>query len=151
MDRDVLRLTQQTHKRVTPILTMKTNLRHWVAAGALGLALTLTSCVSPYAGPNERDGAVVGAVGGGALGAIIGNQSGRPLEGAAIGGVLGSLAGASIGASQDDRYYGDGYGYPRPVYYRSYPYGYRYGGYYPRPVYYGRPYYGYRHHHHRHW
>ncbi|HEY1082422.1 MAG TPA: YMGG-like glycine zipper-containing protein [Prosthecobacter sp.] len=124
---------------------MKTLFRHWAGAAAVGLALTLSSCVSPYAGPNERDGAVIGAVGGGTLGAIIGNQSGRPLEGAAIGGALGALAGASIGANRDDYYYGG-----RPVYYRSSPryYGYGYG--YRRPYgYYGRPYY--RHYGHRHW
>jgi len=103
-----------------------------VAAGALALPLSFSSCVSPYAGPAEREGAVIGALGGAALGGIIGNQSGRGLEGAAIGGALGSLAGASIGASRDDRYYGRyGYGYPRSGYgYRSYgyrPVGYRYG------------------------
>lgn len=117
---------------------MKTKLRHLATLGAVGLALTFTSCVSPYAGPNERDGAVIGAVGGGALGAMIGSHSGRPLEGAAIGGALGALAGSSIGASQDQRYYG--YGYGRPVYYRSGPrYGYsRYG--YPSRYYGYRPY-----------
>lgn len=126
---------------------MKSRLRYWLSAGVLGLALTLSSCVSPYAGPAERDGAVIGAVGGGTLGAIIGNQSGRPLEGAAIGGVLGSLAGASIGASQDDRYYGSRYryGYGRPVYYRSGP------RYYQRPYYGPRPVYGYRSYGYRHW
>ena len=99
-----------------------------VPVGALGLALSLGSCVSPYAGPAERDGAVIGALGGGALGAIIGNQSGRGLEGAAIGGVLGSLAGASLGASRDDRYYN---GYGRSGYYgrSAYGYGYRPVGY----------------------
>ena len=124
---------------------MKTSFRYWATAGALGLALSLSSCVSPYAGPNERDGAVIGALGGGTLGAIIGNQSGRPLEGAAIGGALGALAGSSIGANQDRYYYG---GYSRPVYYRSSP---RYYGYGYRPYSYGyRPYY--RHHHgYRHW
>ena len=109
---------------------MKTKLRHLATFGAFGLALTLSSCVSPYAGPNEQSGAVAGALGGGALGAIIGNQSGRPLEGAAIGGLLGSLAGASLGASNDQYY-----GYRQPAYYRpvprySYaPYGYGYRPY----------------------
>lgn len=128
---------------------MNTKLRYWLSAGALGLALSLSSCVSPYAGPNERDGAVIGAVSGGALGAIIGNQSGRPLEGAAIGGALGALAGSSIGASQDQRYYG----YGRPVYYRGGPRYVRYNRYYaaPPPRYgygYGYPRYGYGY---RHW
>lgn len=119
---------------------MKAKLHHILALASVGLALTLTSCVSPYAGPHEREGAVIGAVGGGALGAMIGNQSGRPLEGAAIGGALGALAGSSIGASQDQRYYRGGYG--RPVYYRGGPryvpyrsgYGYGYGHRGYRPV-----------------
>lgn len=115
-----------------------------VMVGALGIALTLSSCVSPYAGPNERQGAVVGAVGGGVLGAIIGNQSGRPLQGAAIGGLLGSLAGTQIGASRDARFFNSGYyrGYPvrrYPVYQRTYS-PYRYGR---APVYgYHSPYRG---------
>ena len=92
---------------------MNTKLRHLVTVGTLGLVLALTSCVSPYPGPNEHMGGVAGAIGGGALGAIIGNQSGRPLEGAAIGGALGALAGSSIGASQDHYY-----GYRQPVVYR---------------------------------
>ena len=100
---------------------MKTSFTRLALAGLLAASLTLTSCVSPYAGPNERNGSVFGAFGGGALGAIIGNQSGRPLEGAAIGGLLGSLAGASLGANQDQYYYRGG----RPVYYRNSPY--RYG------------------------
>ena len=125
---------------------MKANILHLMALATVGLALTLSSCVSPYAGPHERDGAVIGAVGGGALGAMIGNQSGRPLEGAAIGGALGALAGSSIGASQDQRYY-RGYGYSRPVYYRSGP---RYSPYrssYYRSGYRYGPSYGYRSYH----
>lgn len=106
--------------------------------GTLATALAVTSCVNPYAGPNQQNGAVVGAVGGGLLGAMIGNQSGRPLEGAAIGGLLGSLAGAQIGASRDQRYYYNGWNRHhsvrgRPVYVRrngwsGYPYGRTGGG-----------------------
>ncbi len=110
---------------MNPLNTMKSIPHRMVMVGALGIALTLSSCISPYAGPNERQGAVVGAVGGGLLGAIIGNQSGRPLEGAAIGGLLGSLAGTQIGASRDSRYYYSNYnrGYSvrrQPVYQRIY-------------------------------
>lgn len=110
---------------MNPLNTMKSITHHMVMVGAFGIALTLSSCVSPYAGPNERQGAVVGAVGGGLLGAIVGNQSGRPLEGAAIGGLLGSFAGTQIGASRDSRYYYSnyhpGYGVRRyPVYRRNY-------------------------------
>lgn len=124
---------------MNPLNTMKSISHRMVMVGALGIALTLSSCVSPYAGPNERQGAVVGAVGGGLLGAIIGNQSGRPLEGAAIGGLLGSLAGTQIGASRDSRYYYSNYnrGYyvrRQPVYHRTYS-----------PYRYSRtPHYGYR-------
>ena len=88
-------------------ITMKTPLRLTALAGTFGLLLTATSCVSPYAGPNQNNGAVTGAVGGGILGAVIGNQSGRALEGAAIGGLIGSFAGSSLGANQDQRFYGN--------------------------------------------
>ncbi|MCA1963308.1 MAG: glycine zipper 2TM domain-containing protein [Prosthecobacter sp.] len=134
---------------------MKTKLHRTVVTGALAAALTLTSCVNPYAGPNEQNGAVVGAVGGGVLGAIIGNQSGRPLEGAAIGGLLGSLAGSQIGASRDQRYFYGGWNRyhqvrGRPVYVRrtvspyyggwsGYPYG-RTGVGFGYPRYWGPPY-----------
>jgi hypothetical protein len=117
---------------------MKTKLHRMATIGALGMALTLTSCVNPYAGPNQQNGAVIGAVGGGLLGAMIGNQSGRPLEGAAIGGLLGSFAGSQIGASRDQRFYHTGnnrfysnryYGVRnRPVYVHRTVTPYRYGG-----------------------
>ncbi len=58
------------------------------------------SCVS---GPNGQTGAVLGALGGAALGGIIGNQSGRGLEGAAIGAGAGALGGAALGNSRDQR------------------------------------------------
>lgn len=92
---------------------MNSRFSHLALAFTLGFALTLSSCVTPYPGPNEQLGGVTGAIGGGALGAIIGNQSGRPLEGAAIGGALGALAGSAIGASNDQYY-----GYRQPVVYR---------------------------------
>lgn len=114
---------------------MKTSLRHLATVGVLGIALTLTSCVSPYygggyyggPGPGQQRGTVVGALGGGAVGGIIGNQSGRGLEGAGIGALLGGLAGSSLGASNDQRYYGNNVGYygrPAPVMYRRVGYGY---------------------------
>ncbi len=62
--------------------------------------LTLASCAG---GPNTQTGAVLGGLGGAAVGGIIGNQSGRGLEGAAIGAGLGALGGAAIGNSQDQR------------------------------------------------
>jgi uncharacterized protein YcfJ len=60
----------------------------------------LSSCAT---GPNAQTGSVMGALGGAALGGIIGNQSGRGLEGAAIGAGLGALGGNAIGNSQDQR------------------------------------------------
>lgn len=63
-------------------------------------ATALTSCES---GPNARTGTAIGALGGAAAGGIIGNQSGRGLEGAAIGAGLGALGGNVIGGAQDER------------------------------------------------
>ena len=65
-------------------------------------SLSFASCAS---GPNARQGTVLGGLGGAAVGGIIGNQSGRGLEGAAIGAGLGALAGNAIGDSRDRRYY----------------------------------------------
>ena len=53
------------------------------------------------AGPNTERGAVLGGLLGAGAGAIIGNQSGRPLEGAAIGGAIGAVGGAAIGNAND--------------------------------------------------
>ncbi len=69
-------------------------------------ASSLASCAT---GPNAQRGAVIGGLGGAAVGGIIGNQSGRGLEGAAIGAGLGAVAGNAIGNSQDQRnYYNNG-------------------------------------------
>lgn len=94
---------------------MKSSFIRLLGVAALGSTLSLTSCVSPYAGPNERNGAVIGAAGGALLGGVIGNQSGRGLEGAAIGGLLGSLAGQQIGQNRDRQFFinrGRGWGAP---------------------------------------
>jgi len=71
-------------------------------------ALSISSCAT---GPNAQTGSVIGALGGAAVGGIIGNQSGRGLEGALIGGGLGALGGNAIGNSQDQRngQYNNGY------------------------------------------
>ena len=61
-------------------------------------AVTLVSCAS---GPNAQTGSVLGALGGAAVGGIIGNQSGRGLEGAAIGAGLGALGGNALGNAKD--------------------------------------------------
>ncbi len=77
-------------------------------------AASLVSCAS---GPNAQTGTVLGALGGAAAGGIIGNQSGRGLEGAAIGAGLGAFGGNMLGNAQDQRnaqrYYHSG-----PRYYR---------------------------------
>lgn len=93
------------------------------------LSLSVASCSS---GPNARTGTVLGALGGGALGGIVGHQSGRGLEGAAIGAGLGALGGNVIGGAQDERNY-----YNRRAYYdRGYaPRGYS-RSYGPPPGYY---------------
>ncbi len=74
-------------------------------------AFALTNCAEPT-GPNTQRGAVIGALGGAALGGIVGNQSGRALEGAAIGAAAGGGAGALYGNAQDQeqrRRYNEGY------------------------------------------
>jgi hypothetical protein len=126
--------------------TMKNPITRLLSVAAIGSALLLSSCVSPYAGPNEKVGGVLGAAAGGLAGAIIGNQSGRPLEGGAIGGVIGALAGSALGSVNDDVYYGrsysrPSYSYSRPTYYsgsyyRSYsaPRYYSSHSYCPPPV-----------------
>ncbi len=77
---------------------------------------SLVSCAS---GPNAQTGTVLGALGGAAVGGIIGHQSGRGLEGAAIGAGAGAIGGNMIGNAQDQRnaqrYYGPP---PRGGYYR---------------------------------
>lgn len=73
----------------------------------------LSSCSS---GPNAQTGTVVGALGGAAAGGIIGNQSGRGLEGAAIGAGLGALGGNLIGSSSDQR---NNQNYGRRAYYQN--------------------------------
>ena len=95
------------------------------AIGAIFVAASLSSCYAPH----TKEGAVVGGLIGAGTGAIIGNQSCRPLEGAAIGGAVGALGGALIGSAQDDRaaryhHGGGGYGYHG---------GYDKGGYGYRP------------------
>lgn len=67
------------------------------------ILLASASLISCTNGPNARTGTVVGGLGGAAVGGIIGNQSGRGLEGALIGGGLGALGGNVIGGSQDER------------------------------------------------
>ncbi len=99
---------------------------------AVGCSLMAVSCES-Y-GPNARMGTALGALGGAAVGGIIGHQTGRGLEGAAIGAAAGGGAGALMGSSRDQRnrqqggYYNQnqGYnnGYPQQQYRQDPPQGY---------------------------
>lgn len=61
-------------------------------------ALFLAGCQTP-----TQRGAVIGGASGAALGAIIGNQSGKRDQGALIGGAAGALTGALIGDAVDER------------------------------------------------
>ena len=67
------------------------------SVAAIGLLFLNTSC-----GPGAKRGTVIGGLAGAGAGAIIGNQSGRGLEGAAIGGAVGAGAGALLGGARDD-------------------------------------------------
>ncbi|HEU4562378.1 MAG TPA: OmpA family protein [Longimicrobium sp.] len=65
------------------------------------MATTLMSgCASMN---NTQRGAAVGAGAGGAIGAVIGNQTGSTARGAIIGAVLGGAAGAVIGRRMDNQ------------------------------------------------
>lgn len=68
-----------------------------VAAVAAGM---MTGCASLN---NTERGAVLGAGTGGAIGAVIGNQTGSTARGAIIGAVLGGAAGAVIGRRMDNQ------------------------------------------------
>jgi hypothetical protein len=74
---------------------------------AIICAASMASCAS---GPGAQTGTVIGGLGGAAAGGIIGNQSGRGLEGAAIGGAIGAAAGNMIGNSRDQRNFQRGWG-----------------------------------------
>jgi uncharacterized protein YcfJ len=95
-------------------------------------AISISSCAT---GPNAQTGSVIGALGGAAVGGIIGNQSGRGLEGALIGGGIGALGGNAIGNFQDKRNAQYNNGYQNNGYYRQQQR--RPAGYYQN----GQPYY----------
>ena len=74
------------------------------------IALTVLAAATLFGGtacdtyaPNTKAGAVVGGLFGAGLGAIIGHQSNRALEGMAIGGAAGAGAGALMGSAADDQ------------------------------------------------
>jgi uncharacterized membrane protein len=68
---------------------------------SLLISLSPAALVSCQTGPNAQTGTAAGALGGGTLGAIIGNQSHNPVGGAAIGAVAGGLTGNAIGGAYD--------------------------------------------------
>jgi len=82
---------------------MKTLKSSLLIIGSAALALMGTSCTSDIygSGPASQRGSVAGGLTGAAFGAIVGNQSGRPLEGAAIGGLIGAAAGSALGNATD--------------------------------------------------
>lgn len=67
-------------------------------AGMLAVAVTLPACSSLN---NTQKGAVIGAAGGGAIGAVIGKKVGSTAKGAIIGAAVGGTAGAIIGSRMD--------------------------------------------------
>ena len=71
--------------------TFRTLLTILVAAGLAGCSEM----------SKEKKGAIIGAAAGGAMGGIIGNQTGSTARGAIIGAVLGGAAGAIIGHRMD--------------------------------------------------
>lgn len=69
-------------------------------AGVVALALSTTGCATW--GKTEK-GAVIGAAGGGAIGAVIGHKTGSTVRGVLIGAVVGGAAGALIGRKMDQQ------------------------------------------------
>ncbi|WP_256011679.1 OmpA family protein [Desertivirga xinjiangensis] len=66
-----------------------------------GYTLFSTSCSTIKSMSNTTKGSVIGAAGGGTLGAIIGKKAGNTAVGAIIGGAIGGTAGAFIGRNMD--------------------------------------------------
>ena len=71
-----------------------------VALAALTVSTGMTGCASMN---NTERGAAVGAGAGGAIGAVIGRQTGNTARGAIIGAVVGGAAGAVIGRRMDQQ------------------------------------------------
>ena len=81
------------------------SVRKWIstlafAAGAIGAMLVSSGCAAQPAYNTER-GALLGGLGGAALGAVIGENNDNPLLGAAIGAGAGALAGGALGNTVD--------------------------------------------------
>jgi len=69
---------------------------------SVGAWLACTPGCSSW-GSQQKKGAGIGAAGGGAVGAVIGHQTGSTATGAIIGAVVGGAAGALIGKHMDDQ------------------------------------------------
>src|SRR5688500_19587493 len=67
-------------------------------AAILAVTTVLPACSSMS---NTQKGAVIGAAGGGAVGAVIGKKVGSTAKGAIIGAAIGGTAGAVIGSRMD--------------------------------------------------
>ena len=76
------------------------NRKFTVALAALTVSTGMTGCASMN---NTEKGAAAGAGAGGAIGAIIGRQTGNTARGAIIGAVVGGAAGAVIGRRMDQQ------------------------------------------------
>ncbi len=83
----------------------KHHLLPWIVAA--GLTITAAGCAGGPLTTREKS-AGIGALGGAAIGGLVGNANGHPGAGAAIGGAAGLGAGALIGdyiqGRQDDDY-----------------------------------------------
>ena len=66
----------------------------------LAIALAISACASFN---RKEEGAIIGAGAGGAIGAVIGNQTGSTTRGAIIGAVVGGVAGTIIGNQMDQQ------------------------------------------------
>lgn len=75
---------------------MKT--RNPFVVGLISVALLLSSCASMN---KTQKGAVIGAAGGGAVGAVIGKAAGNTALGAVLGAAVGGTAGTIIGRKMD--------------------------------------------------
>lgn len=69
----------------------------WTMIAAGGVALSLAACESDNPGDRAVGGAVIGGVGGAAVGAAVSNR--HPGRGALIGGAIGAAGGAAVGAA----------------------------------------------------
>jgi len=66
-------------------------------------AFSFSNCANPYApgASNVQRDTTTGGILGAAAGGIIGNQSGRAIEGALLGGGAGALLGSQVGLNKD--------------------------------------------------